>query len=111
MNVAALRERWEIAVAAALGAAASLIVVGAVSPGGDAAAHFYRTVLVRGGSLVWDNLWFSGQYPLTSYSVLYYFVARWIGNVALAFAAIVLSAALFSVLLRREFGAAARWPA
>ena len=111
MSVAVLRERWEIAVATALGAAASSIVVGAVPPGGDAAAHFYRTVLVRGGSLLWDNLWFSGQYPLTSYSVLYYFVARWIGNVPLAFAAIVLSAALFSVLLRREWGAAARWPA
>ena len=58
-----------------------------------------------------DNLWFSGQYPLTSYSVLYYFVAGWIGNVPLAFAAIVLSAVLFSALLRREWGAAARWPA
>jgi len=109
--VGALRERWEVVVAAALGAAASTIVVGAVPLGGDAAAHFYRTVLVRGGSLLWDNLWFSGQYPLTSYSVLYYFVAGWLGNVPLAFAAIVLSAALFSVLLRREWGAAARWPA
>ena len=111
MSVAAFRERWEIAVAAALGAAASSVVVGAVPLGGDAAAHFYRTVLVRGGSLLWDNLWFSGQYPLTSYSVLYYFVAGWIGNVPLAFAAIVLSAVLFSALLRREWGAAARWPA
>jgi hypothetical protein len=87
------------------------MVVGAVPLGGDAAAHLYRTVLVRGGSLVWDNLWFSGQYPLTSYSVLYYFVAGWVGNVPLGFAAIVLSAALFSVLVRREWGAAGRWPA
>jgi len=111
MSVAAFRERWEIAVAAALGAAGSSIVVGAVPLGGDAAAHFYRTVLVRGGALLWDNLWFSGQYPLTSYSVLYYFIAGWVGNVPLAFAAIVLSAALFSVLLRREWGVAGRWPA
>lgn len=111
MSVASFRERWEIVVAAALGAAASTIVVGAVPLGGDAAAHLYRTVLVRGGALVWDNLWFSGQYPLTSYSVLYYFVAGWVGNVPLCVVAIVLSAALFFVLLRREWGAAGRWPA
>jgi hypothetical protein len=111
MSVASFRKRWEIAVAAALAAAASTVVVGAVPPGGDAAAHLYRTVLVRGGSLVWDNLWFSGQYPLTSYSVLYYFVAGWIGNVPLGFAAVMLSAALFCGLLRREWGGAGRWPA
>jgi hypothetical protein len=110
-SVGAFRERWEIMVAAAIGAAASTIVVGAVPMGGDAAAHLYRTVLVRGGSLVWDNLWFGGQYPLTSYSVLYYFVAGWVGNVPLAFAAIVVSATLFSILLRREWGLASRWPA
>ena len=111
MSVAAFRERWEVAVAAALGAAASAVVVGAVPMGGDAAAHLYRTVLVRGGALVWDNLWFGGQYPLTSYSVLYYFVAGWVGNVPLAFGAIIMSAVLFSVLLRREWGVAGRWPA
>ena len=111
MSVDVFRQRWEVVVAAVIGAAASTVVVGAVPVGGDAAAHLYRTVLVRGGSLVWDNLWLSGQYPLTSYSVLYYFVAGWLGNVPLAFAAIVVSAALFSILLRREWGLAGRWPA
>ena len=82
-----------------------------VPMGGDAAAHLYRTVLVRGGALLWDNLWFGGQYPLTSYSVLYYFVAGWIGNVPLSIAAIIVSATLFSLLLRHEWGEAARWPA
>ena len=111
MSVDVFRQRWEVAVAAAIGAAASTVVVGAIPMGGDAAAHLYRTVLVRGGSLVWDNLWFGGQYPLTSYSLLYYFVAGWVGNVPLAFAAIVVSAALFSMLVRREWGVAGRWPA
>ena len=109
--VQGIRQRWDVAVAAAIGATASMAVLGAVPSGGDAAAHLYRTVLVRGGALLWDNLWFGGQYPLTSYSVLYYFVAGWIGNVPLSVAAIVVSATLFSLLLRREWGAAARWPA
>ncbi len=42
---------------------------------GDAPAHLYRTFLVEHGIVLWDNLWYAGQYPLASYSLLYYFPA------------------------------------
>ena len=43
MSVGAFRQRWEIVVAAAIGAAASTVEVGTVPMGGDAAAPLYRT--------------------------------------------------------------------
>jgi hypothetical protein len=75
--------------------------------GGDAPAHLYRTELVRDGHLVWDGLWFAGHYPLTSYSLLYYFPAALVGNEPLTVAAVVLSAALFALVAEREWGRAA----
>lgn len=56
---AALRESLLCAVVAALVTGAVLLLV---PQAGDAAAHLYRTLLVRNGVLVWDNLWFDGQY-------------------------------------------------
>lgn len=77
---------------------------------GDAAAHLYRTFLVRQGVVVWDNLWFGGQYPLASYSLLYYLPAALVGNLPLVFAASVASTLLFASIVSREWGEAARWP-
>ena len=71
---------------------------------GDAPAHLYRTLLVREGVLVWDNLWYGGHYPLASYSLLYYLPAALVGNLPLVFAAVVLSAAFFAALVEREWG-------
>jgi len=79
--------------------------------GGDAPAHLYRTYLVRHDVFVWDNFWFAGHYPIASYSLLYYFFASVVGNVRLTVAAIVLSAALFSAITRKEWGRDAYWPA
>jgi hypothetical protein len=58
----------------------SVLLVVIVPQGGDLAAHLYRTLLVRHTILVWDNLWFGGQYPLFSYSLVYYVAASLIGN-------------------------------
>jgi hypothetical protein len=80
-------------------------------PGGDMPAHLYRTMLVEDGALVWDNLWYGGHYPLASYSLLYYLPATVFGNLPLAVAAVILSAALFASICRREWGARATWPA
>ena len=61
---------------------------------------------------VWDNLWYGGQYPFASYSLLYYVPAALVGNVPLVFGAVVVSAALFAAIVAEEWGpAAARWPA
>lgn len=73
-------------------------------------AHLYRTMLVEEGVLVWDNLWYGGHYPLASYSLLYYLPATVFGNVPLAVAAVIASAALFASICEREWGPSAVWP-
>jgi hypothetical protein len=103
--------RLETLVCAALAASLSALVVLVVPRGGDLAAHLYRTGLVRQGVLVWDNLWFAGQYPLASYSLLYYLVAAVVGNAVLGIAGVVLAAAIFASIAQREWKAVGRWPA
>jgi hypothetical protein len=104
--------RSEAAWAAIVAAAAAALLVAVAPPGDDAAAHLYRTFLVEKGVGFWDNLWYGGQYPFASYSLLYYLPASVVGNVPLVFAAVVLSAVLFASIAEREWGPrAARWPA
>ena len=82
-----------------------------VPAGGDLAAHVYRTALVRHGILVWDNLWFAGNYPLSSYSLLYYPLAAAVGNTALAIGGVVVAASFFASIVAREWPTAGRLPA
>ncbi|MDQ3895443.1 MAG: hypothetical protein M3292_12430 [Actinomycetota bacterium] len=103
--------RGDILLAALLASVGSTVLVASVPPAGDAPAHLYRTLLVRQGVHVWDNLWYAGQYPLVSYSLLYYFPAALVGNEPLVFVAVVVSAALFAALVVGEWGEAGRWPA
>jgi hypothetical protein len=103
--------RAEALRAAVLAAAAAIAVVFLAPPGGDSAAHLYRTDLIREGVHVWDNLWYGGHYPLASYSLLYYVPASVVGNVPLVVLAVVVSAVLFASLVVHEWGADARWPA
>jgi hypothetical protein len=111
LTVRASGARSEALPAAALALLASMLVVAFGPPGGDAAAHLYRTMLVRDGVHLWDNLWFAGHYPLASYSVLYYLASALVGNVPLVVGAVIASAALFASLAAHEWGEAARWPA
>jgi hypothetical protein len=90
---------------------ASALVVYLLPRGGDLAAHLYRTDLVRHGILVWDNLWFAGQYPLSSYSLLYYPLAAALGNEPLGVAGVVAAAAIFASIARHEWQRIGRWPA
>lgn len=109
--VVALRSvRREVLAGATLTTLLSLTLLVAGPGPADAPAHLYRAMLVRDGALVWDNLWFGGQYPLASYSLLYYLPAALIGNVPLVIAAAVASTILFSSVAGREWGAAAIWP-
>jgi hypothetical protein len=113
---AALAARSSIAVRrealAAAGIAAGIggLLVAFGPPAGDAAAHLYRTELVREGVLVWDGYWYAGHYPLASYSLLGYLPAALVGSVALALVAVVASAALFAAITVAEWEDAARWP-
>jgi hypothetical protein len=75
---------------------------------GDMSAHLYRTLLVRRGDYVWDNLWYRGEYPLASYSVLYYFLAAWFGNAAVVIAATIADAVLYAMVVARAWGRHAR---
>jgi hypothetical protein len=97
--------------AGALACLGAALLVLLAPPTGDAPAHLYRTLLVREGVLVWDNLWYGGHYPLASYSLLYYLPAALVGNLPLVFGAVVLSAMFFASLVEREWGAAGIWPA
>jgi len=103
--------RREALLAGALACAGAALLILLAPPTGDAPAHLYRTLLVREGVLVWDNLWYGGHYPLASYSLLYYLPAALVGNLPLVFTAVVLSAAFFASLVETEWGAAGRWPA
>jgi len=103
--------RAEAVRAAALAFVTALAIVLLAPPGGDTAAHLYRTLLVREGVAVWDNLWFAGHYALASYSLLYYLPAALVGNVAVVVAAVVASAALFAAIVVDEWGPDVRWAA
>ena len=102
--------RRELLLGAAVTAIVGALVV-AVGPGpGDAGVHLYRTFLVRHGIFVWDNFSYSGWYPLSSYSLLYYLPTAVVGNLPLVFAAAVASTVLFASIAMREWGRAALWP-
>jgi len=105
-----LSPRRELLLGAALTAAFAGLVLAVGPAPGDAPVHLYRTFLVRDGALVWDNFWYSGTYPLASYSLLYYLPAALVGNLPLVFAAAVASTVLFSSIALREWGSAALWP-
>ena len=94
----------------ALAALLCLVVVVAWPHPDDASAHLYRTFLVNRGTFLWDNLWYGGDYPLASYSLLYYLLAAPLGNVPVVVGAVALSVALFATVIRREWGPVATWP-
>lgn len=103
------RREAALAGAVALAIAVAILVLGP-SPA-DAPAHLYRTLLVRRGDFVWDNLWFEGVYPLADYSVLYYLPAAVVGNLALLLVSVALSAWLFARIFLERWGDQAKWPA
>jgi hypothetical protein len=101
----------ESLVCAAIAALCSSLAVYGPTRGGDLAAHLWRTNLVQHGFVVWDNLWFAGQYPLASYSLLYYVLAAAVGNTVLGVTGVVVAAAIFSSVIGTEWRRAGRWPA
>ncbi len=102
--------RRELLAATLVTALVALLLVLLGPAPGDAPAHLYRTLLVHDGAFLWDNLWYAGNYPLASYSLLYYLPAAAVGNLPLVFAAAVASTALFCSIAYREWGEHALWP-
>ncbi len=103
--------RAEVAKVLALTSVVAALILVFAPPAGDAAAHLYRIYLVDNHIFVWDNFWYRGNYPILTYSVLYYPVAALVGNTALTVAGILVAAACFAVLALREWGRIAVWPA
>jgi hypothetical protein len=101
----------EVALCAGLATGLSVAVVSLVPAGGDLAAHLYRTSLVQHGVLVWDNLWFAGEYSLSAYSLLYYPLAALVGNAVVGVAGAVVAAGFFASVAQRQWGTAGYWPA
>jgi hypothetical protein len=106
-----LSVRVEAARVVAITAVAAGLIILFAPPAGDAAAHLYRTYLVDKNILVWDTFWYRGNYPTFTYSLLYYPVAALVGNTAATVAGILSAAAAFSVIVLREWGRIAVWPA
>ncbi|HVC87650.1 MAG TPA: hypothetical protein VNC40_09515 [Gaiellaceae bacterium] len=100
----------ELLTVAFLAEGTAVLLLAAGPAPGDAPAHLYRTLLVRDGAFVWDNLWYGGQYPFASYSLLYYLPAAIFGNLFVMFFAVLVSAVLFAVIGYHEWGHVARWP-
>jgi hypothetical protein len=97
---------------AAIGVSAAFAVaylIWAPSTPDLAAATFRADLFASHGFLIWNNDWYSGHY-LLSYSVLYPPLGALLGPRAVGAVAVVAAAALFAVLARRRFGAAALVP-
>jgi hypothetical protein len=86
-------------------------VLSVVPPGGDLAAHLFRTSLVKHGVLVWDNLWFAGEYTLSAYSLLYYPLAALVGNAVVGVAGAAVAAGFFASIVQRQWRSVGYWPA
>ncbi len=100
----------EAAVAALLAAAVALLLVRYGPPGSDMAAHAYqRTLFLRHGFTLWNNLWYSGRYSFVTYSLVYYPLAGLVGIRVLAVVAVAIATVAFSALVWRQWGADARW--
>lgn len=81
----------------------------AAPSGTDLAAHVYqRAIFAQYGFQLWNNLWYSGHYSFVTYSILYYPLATLFGIRLLAVATVAVGTFAFAVVVRREWGAAAR---
>ena len=106
---AALTER-EPLVAALIGAACAGSVLIFAPPAQDLAAHVYRASLVSHGVLLWDNYWYTGTYPLATYSLLAPVLSALLGIAALVVVCTAAAGAFFAAIATREWGRDARWP-
>jgi hypothetical protein len=99
------RSLLALALAPVAAVAAALAVMHLVGlTGVDTAAHVYKTALVtQGQSLTWDDLWYGGSYGVAGYGVVYYVLARFLGETPIVVAAAGLLPLLFHLYVRRAW--------
>jgi hypothetical protein len=109
-QAAQVRPATELAVAAAVATSLAALLAWFGPPGTDLAAHVYqRAVFLEHGFELWNNFWYAGRYSFVTYSLLYYPLAALVGINLLAVISIAVAAVAFAVVVRREWGPAARW--
>ena len=83
-----------------------------MTPSGDAPSHLFQTWLYRhAGFELWNNYWYAGRYEFVTYSVFYYPLAAWFGQVAVLVVSAALLCGSFALISQRAFGRpAARGP-
>jgi hypothetical protein len=101
----------EAIIAACITAVGTAVLLLATPYPDDASAHLYRALLVERDAIVWDNLWYGGDYPFLSYSLLAYLPQGVIGPDLLAILSVIASAAFFAALVVSRFGPSAVWGA
>jgi hypothetical protein len=95
---------------AGLAAVLAALLLGLGPPGTDVAAHvFQRELYAAHGFSLWNNLWYSGRYSFVTYSLLYYPVVAAVGIRLLAAVCVVVAVIAFDAIVRRRWGAQARW--
>jgi len=100
----------ELILAAAMATSLAAFLAWFGPPGTDLAAHVYqRAVFLEHGFELWNNFWYAGRYSFVTYSLLYYPLAALVGINLLAVISIAVAAVAFAVVVRREWGATARW--
>jgi hypothetical protein len=81
------------------------------APSGDAPSHLFQTWLFRhGGFEVWNNYWYAGRYEFVNYSVFYYPLAAYVGQLGVLVPAAALLGGSFALATGNEWGRAARGP-
>jgi hypothetical protein len=74
----------------------------------DHAAQLFRTELFEeSGPVLWNNYWFGGHY-LPTYSLLAPAIGSWIGARVMGVAAVLVTVALFTLIVDRKWGEASR---
>ncbi len=102
----------EAVVAAALAVASVALVRLLVPVGVDTAGQLYETLRwLHGGFQFWDNYWYDGRYSLIDYSLLYYPIAGFAGQLPTILAISAASGYLFEGLVFGRFGVSSPWPA
>jgi hypothetical protein len=95
----------------AIAASVTLLLGLFTVPGVDAPSHLFQTWLYsHGGFDLWNNYWYAGRYEFINYSMLYYAVASYVGQLGVLVPASGLLGGCFAIVCRREWGGAARGP-
>src|SRR2546423_3163881 len=100
----------EVLLAAAAAASLAALLLWALPPGTDFAAHVYqRTLYLKHGFVLWNNFWYAGRYSFVTYSVLYYPLAALLGIKLLAVVIVATAVVAFAAVVRHEWGEHATW--